>query len=48
MGAGLDWNAIPSKLNLYTRVKYLVHYDSFSAENGFIARMLEIELKSYF
>jgi hypothetical protein len=48
VGAGFDWNAIPSRLNVYMRVKYLVHHDSFSAENGFIARFLELEMKSYF
>lgn len=48
VGAGFDWNAMPSKLNIYLRVKYLRHSDSFAQENGFIARMLELEMKSYF
>jgi hypothetical protein len=48
VGTGFDWNAIPNKLNLYMRVKYLKHHDSFSDENSFIARLLELEMKSYF
>jgi hypothetical protein len=48
VGAGLDWNVIPSKLNFYTRIKYLVHHDSFADRNSFIARYLEMEMKSYF
>jgi hypothetical protein len=48
VGAGMDWNALPSKLNIYLRVKYLRHHDASAQENSFIARMLELEMKSYF
>jgi hypothetical protein len=48
VGTGFDWNAIPSKLNLYGRIKYLQHHDSFAGNNDFSARMLELEMKSYF
>lgn len=47
-GVGLDWNAIPNKLNLYFRVKLVDHYDSFASQNSFQARQAWWEMKSFF
>lgn len=47
-GIGLDWNAIPNKLNMYFRVKLIDHEDSFAGQNNFQARQMWWEMKSYF
>jgi hypothetical protein len=47
-GVGLDWNAIPNKLNLYLRVKLFDHWDSFAGQNNFTSRQMWWEMKSYF
>jgi hypothetical protein len=47
-GAGMDWNFIPNKLNLYFRVKLLDHEDSFASENNFQARQLWFQMRSFF
>lgn len=47
-GLGFDWNAIPSKLSVYFRVKLLAHQDSSAAENSFQSHQMSVETKSYF
>jgi hypothetical protein len=47
-GVGLDWNALPGKLNLYFRAKLLDHYDSASYWNSFQSKQLMAQMKTYF
>lgn len=47
-GVGLDWNALPGKLNVYFRAKLVQHYDASAMGNSFQSRQMLWEMKTYF